>query len=114
MKLINCVQNNKLQASVRMHLVNQFKHQLEEGSAVTLQCYSLGEIQPKFRIVKNPMRLSFLSNTRVEKCTDFKGSVHGFDFRPFNTITGLHVEEDGQFGMNVYYSFIYIVFLCCD
>ncbi|GJS19002.1 replication protein A 70 kDa DNA-binding subunit B [Tanacetum coccineum] len=63
-------QNNKLQASVRMKLVNKFKHQLEEGSAVTLQCYSLG-------------------------------SVHGFDFRPFNTITGLRVEEDGQFGMNV-------------
>ncbi|GJT41602.1 replication protein A 70 kDa DNA-binding subunit B [Tanacetum coccineum] len=90
-------QNNKLQASVRMKLVNKFKHQLEEGSAVTLQCYSLGEIQPKFRIVNNRMRLSFLSNTVVEKCTDFKGSVHGFDFRPFNTITGLRVEEDGQF-----------------
>ncbi|GKD27788.1 replication protein A 70 kDa DNA-binding subunit B, partial [Tanacetum coccineum] len=94
-------QNNKLQASVRMKLVNKFKHQLEEGSAVTLQCYSLGEIQPKFRIVNNRMRLSFLSNTVVEKCTDFKGSVHGFDFRPFNTITGLRVEEDGQFGMNI-------------
>ncbi|GJZ30541.1 nucleic acid-binding, OB-fold protein [Tanacetum coccineum] len=91
------MQNNKLQASVRMKLVNKFKHQLEEGSAVTLQCYSLGGIQPKFRIVNNRMRLSFLSNTVVEKCTDFKGSVHGFDFRPFNTITGLRIEEDGQF-----------------
>ncbi|GJT41604.1 replication protein A 70 kDa DNA-binding subunit B [Tanacetum coccineum] len=37
-------QNNKLQASVRMKLVNKFKHQLEEGSAVTLQCYSLGKM----------------------------------------------------------------------
>ncbi|GKC03416.1 hypothetical protein Tco_0995026 [Tanacetum coccineum] len=44
------------------------------------------------------MRLSFLSNAIVEKCTAYKGSVHDFDFRPFNTIIGLQVEEDGQFG----------------
>ncbi|GJU62278.1 hypothetical protein Tco_1244113, partial [Tanacetum coccineum] len=64
------LRNNKLQASVRIKLVNKFKHQLEE-------------------------ELPF--QTLVEKFPDFKGSVHGFDFRPFNTITGLRVEEDGQF-----------------
>ena len=88
-----------MQATVRMALVNQFKDRLVEGNTVTLQRYSLGEIQPKFRIVKNPLRLNFLSNTVVEKCTDFTGSRHGFVFRPFNTITELSKEEDGQFGM---------------
>ena len=63
-----------------------------------LQRYSLGEIQPKFRIIKKGLRLSFLSNTIVEKCLDFSGSMYGFDFRHFNTITNATVEEDGQFG----------------
>ncbi|GKD90387.1 replication protein A 70 kDa DNA-binding subunit B [Tanacetum coccineum] len=46
--------------------VNPFKHQLEEGNATTLQRYSLEEIQPKFRMVNKALRLSFLSNTKVE------------------------------------------------
>ena len=88
-----------MQATVRMDLVSGFKHQLEEGNTVTLQRYSLGEIQPKFRIVAKPLRLSFLSNTIIGKCEDFTGSMYGFDFRPFRTITSLKNEENGQFGM---------------
>ena len=64
-----------------------------------LQRYSLSEIQQKYRIVKKGLRLSFLSDTIVDKCMDFTGSIHGFDFRPFKTVTDLTVEEDGQFGM---------------
>ena len=90
-----------MQATVRMDLVNGFKHQLQEGNAVTLQRYSLGEIQPKFRIVTKPLRLSFLSNTLIEKCLDFTGSIYGFDFRPFSSIIGLKTEEVGQFGMYI-------------
>lgn len=104
------MQNTKMQATVRMALVKAYKHQLEEGSAVTLQRYSLGEIQPKYRIVKNRMRLSFLSNTIVENCPDFIESVHGFDFRPFKTITELQVEEDGQFGTHLH-DLLIIVFV---
>lgn len=46
-------QNTRMQDTVRMALVNQFKDRLQEGNAVTLQRYSLGEIQPKFHIVTN-------------------------------------------------------------
>ncbi|GJZ06892.1 replication protein A 70 kDa DNA-binding subunit B [Tanacetum coccineum] len=87
--------NTKLQATVRMEKINRFKHQLEEGNAVTHQRYSLGEIQPKFRMVNNAMGLSFLSNTEVETCPDFNGSYHGFIWRPYKSITDLQV--DGQF-----------------
>ncbi|GKD11375.1 replication protein A 70 kDa DNA-binding subunit B, partial [Tanacetum coccineum] len=59
--------------------------------------YSLGEIKPKFCMVYNAMRLSFLSNTEVDSCTDFNGSVHGFVWRDFKSITVLEKEEDGQF-----------------
>ncbi|PWA44532.1 nucleic acid-binding, OB-fold protein [Artemisia annua] len=90
-------QSTKMQATVRMALVNGFKHKLEEGSAVTLSRYSLGEIQPNYCMVNKPLRLSFLSNTIIEPCADFTGSVNGFDFRPFKTITDLQQEEDGQF-----------------
>ncbi|GJU01089.1 replication protein A 70 kDa DNA-binding subunit B [Tanacetum coccineum] len=62
--------NTKMQATVRMGLINRFKHQLEGGNAVTLERYSLGEIQPKFRMVNNALRLSFLSNTKAEKCPE--------------------------------------------
>ncbi|PWA84923.1 replication protein A 70 kDa DNA-binding subunit B [Artemisia annua] len=80
-----------------MKQVDTFKHQIEEGKAVTISRYVLGEIQPRYRMVKNGLRLSFLANTIVEKCNDFTGSMHCFDFRSFKTITNLHVEEDGQF-----------------
>ncbi|PWA96460.1 nucleic acid-binding, OB-fold, Replication protein A, OB domain protein [Artemisia annua] len=66
-------------------------------NTVTLQRYSLGEIQPKFRIVTNPLRMSFLSNTECAECSDFTGSKHRFVFRPFKTIVELKKEEDGQF-----------------
>ncbi|GKC63870.1 replication protein A 70 kDa DNA-binding subunit B, partial [Tanacetum coccineum] len=66
--------NTKMQATVRMRLINRFRHQLEEGNAVILQRYSVGEIQPKFRMVNKALRLSFLSKTEVETCSDFNGS----------------------------------------
>ncbi|GJZ89051.1 replication protein A 70 kDa DNA-binding subunit B [Tanacetum coccineum] len=89
--------NTKMQATVRMTLVNQLKDQLEEGSVVILERYSLGEIKPKYRMVNKALRLSFLSNTKVEPCTDFNGSLYGFDFRGYRSITSLQQEEDGQF-----------------
>ncbi|GJY46595.1 ATP-dependent DNA helicase PIF1-like protein [Tanacetum coccineum] len=64
-----------MQATVRMTLVNQFKDRLKEESAVTLERYSLGEIQPKFRMVNKALRLWYKS------------------------ITSLQQEEDGQFDM---------------
>ena len=76
-----------MQATIRAALVKGYNHQLEEGFAVTLQRYSLGEIQPKYRIVKNRMGLSFLSNTIFEKWAAFNGPVYGFDLRPFKIIT---------------------------
>nr|GEY39671.1 replication protein A 70 kDa DNA-binding subunit B [Tanacetum cinerariifolium] len=33
----------------------------------------------------------------VDSCADFNGSVHGFVWRPFKSITDLKKEEDGQF-----------------
>nr|GEX94289.1 replication protein A 70 kDa DNA-binding subunit B [Tanacetum cinerariifolium] len=84
-------------ATVRMDKLKQFQHHLKEGNALTIQRYSLDEIIPKFRMVYNAMRLSFLSNTKVDSCTDFNGSVHDFVWRPFKSITDLEKEEDGQF-----------------
>ncbi|PWA35622.1 nucleic acid-binding, OB-fold protein [Artemisia annua] len=89
--------NTKMQATCRMANVNQFKHKLVEGAAIKLERYSLGEIQPKYRMVNNALRLSFLRNTLCEPCTDFTGSMYGFDFRGYKSITDLQMEEDGQF-----------------
>ncbi|PWA52086.1 replication protein A 70 kDa DNA-binding subunit B [Artemisia annua] len=89
--------NTKMQATCRMANVSQFKHKLVEGAAVKLERYSLGEIQPKYRMVNNALRLSFLSNTLCEPCTDFTGFMYGFDFRGYKSITDLQMEEDGQF-----------------
>ncbi|GKE40758.1 replication protein A 70 kDa DNA-binding subunit B [Tanacetum coccineum] len=84
-------------ATVRIGFINQFRHQLEEGNAVTFQRYSLGENQPKFCMLNKALRLSFLSNTKVETCSDFNGSYHGFAWRPYKSINDLQKEEDGQF-----------------
>ncbi|PWA71449.1 nucleic acid-binding, OB-fold protein [Artemisia annua] len=53
---------------------------------------------PKYRIVNNALCQSFLSNTLCEPCPDFTGSMYGFDFRNYISITDLQIEEDGQFG----------------
>ncbi|GJU62942.1 zinc knuckle CX2CX4HX4C containing protein [Tanacetum coccineum] len=64
-----------MQAQVRMKLVNRFKDRLKEGSVVTLEGYSLGEIQLKFHMVNKALRLSFLSSTKVEPCPDFSDVI---------------------------------------
>ncbi|GJQ90466.1 replication protein A 70 kDa DNA-binding subunit B, partial [Tanacetum coccineum] len=89
--------NTRMQATVRMALVNQFKDKLGEGKAVTIQRYTIGEIKPNYRMVNNAFRLSFLMNTDVEICNDFTGSLHGFDFRSYSSITQLKQEENCQF-----------------
>ncbi|GJZ64975.1 replication protein A 70 kDa DNA-binding subunit B [Tanacetum coccineum] len=45
-------------ATMRMTLVNLFKDRLKEGNVVTLEGYSLGEIQPKF---------GYVNETRLEQ-----------------------------------------------
>nr|GEU36289.1 replication protein A 70 kDa DNA-binding subunit B [Tanacetum cinerariifolium] len=89
--------NSNMQATVRMDKLKRFQHHLKEGNALTIQRYSLDKINPKFRMVYNVMRLSFLSNTKVDSCIDFYGSIHVFVWRPFKSITNLEKEEDGQF-----------------
>nr|GEY00296.1 replication protein A 70 kDa DNA-binding subunit B [Tanacetum cinerariifolium] len=89
--------NTKMQETVRMDKLKRFQHHLKEGNALTIQRYSLGEIKMKFRMVYNAMRLSFFSNTEVDSCADFNGSVHSFVWRPFKSINDLKKEEDGQF-----------------
>ncbi|PWA71751.1 replication protein A 70 kDa DNA-binding subunit B [Artemisia annua] len=63
----NLVLNTRIQGQIRMKQVDTFRHQIEEGKAVTISRYVLGEIQPRYRMVKNELRLSFLANTIVEK-----------------------------------------------
>ena len=87
-----------MQAQVRMSLVPTFKQQLNEGDAVVLRMYSLGQIQPSYRMVGNPLKLNFVSKTQVNQCVDFKGSVHGFVFKPFKEIVQCKTEAVGQFG----------------
>ncbi|GKE92934.1 replication protein A 70 kDa DNA-binding subunit B, partial [Tanacetum coccineum] len=64
--------NTRMQATVRMGFLNQFKDWLKEGSSIILEGY-------------------------MEPCNDFIGSLHGFDFRGYKSITDLKQEEDGQF-----------------
>ncbi|PWA91567.1 nucleic acid-binding, OB-fold protein [Artemisia annua] len=94
---MNVPKGTNMQASVRMALVPVFKQQLDEADAVVLRMYSLGHIQPNYRIVNNPLRLNFVSKTQVSQCVDFKGSIHGFDFKPFKDILKCKNEVSGQF-----------------
>nr|GEV00798.1 RNA-directed DNA polymerase, eukaryota [Tanacetum cinerariifolium] len=81
--------------------INSFEEWLEWVSSIRLPLKQkqifIGKIKPKFRMVYNAMRLSFLSNTEVDSCTDFNGSVHGFVWMLFKSITNLEKEVDGQF-----------------
>nr|GEU65752.1 replication protein A 70 kDa DNA-binding subunit B [Tanacetum cinerariifolium] len=47
-------------------------------------------------MVNKALRLVFVQY-KVEPCTDFNGSLYGFDFRGYRSITSLQQEDDGQF-----------------
>nr|GEY16869.1 replication protein A 70 kDa DNA-binding subunit B [Tanacetum cinerariifolium] len=85
------------QVIVQMVKLKRIEHHLKEGNALKTQRYSLGEIKLKFRMVYNAMPVSFLSNTKVDLCIDFNGSVHDFVWRPLKSITGLEKKDDCQF-----------------
>lgn len=53
-----------------------------------MKVYSLIQIQPNYRIVG----LNFISKTQVRQFVDFKGFVHGFDFKPFKEILQCQTE----------------------
>nr|GEW56160.1 hypothetical protein [Tanacetum cinerariifolium] len=90
-------QGAKIHATVSSKLVPMFKQQLTEGDAVVLRMYSLGQTQPAYRVVPNPIKLNFVSKTQVSQCVDFKGPVHGFVFKPFEDIFQCQTEAMGQF-----------------
>ncbi|GJZ62314.1 replication protein A 70 kDa DNA-binding subunit B [Tanacetum coccineum] len=90
-------QGAKMHATVRSKLVHVFKQQLNEGDAVMLRMYSLGQTQPTYQVVPNPIKLNFVSKTQVSQCVDFKGSIHGFVFKPFKEILQCQTEAMGQF-----------------
>ncbi|GJV38008.1 replication protein A 70 kDa DNA-binding subunit B [Tanacetum coccineum] len=81
-----------------MSLVPMFKQQLNEGDAVVLRMYSLGQIQPAYRVVPNHLKLNFITKTQISQCVDFKGSVHGFVFKPFKEILQSQTKVIDQFG----------------
>ncbi|GJT11497.1 transposon ty3-I gag-pol polyprotein [Tanacetum coccineum] len=51
-------QGAKMHATVRMCLVPMFKQQLNEGDAVVLQMYSLGQIQPAYQVSSGNLKMS--------------------------------------------------------
>nr|GEV34446.1 hypothetical protein [Tanacetum cinerariifolium] len=97
----SCEKGAKMQATVRMKLVPTFKQQLNEGDAVVLRMYSLGQTQPVYRVVPNPLKLNFVSKTQLSQYVDFKGSVHGFVFKHFKYILQSQTEAMGIFFLDV-------------
>ncbi|GKA50614.1 hypothetical protein Tco_0743687, partial [Tanacetum coccineum] len=88
-------QFKKMQATFKMALVSGFKHQSDEGEAVTLQMYGLGGL--------------------------FWGSAHDFDIKPYKKILDCKTKVIGQlseffaFQFHVYYYFIIdYVDVTCD
>ncbi|GKA22624.1 replication protein A 70 kDa DNA-binding subunit B [Tanacetum coccineum] len=59
-------QGAKMHAAIRSKLVSMFKQQLNEGDAVILRMYSLGQTQPAYRVVPNPIKLNFF----LKSCDD--------------------------------------------
>ncbi|GJX18592.1 hypothetical protein Tco_0221269 [Tanacetum coccineum] len=64
--------NTKMLKTVRMALVNQFKDRLKEGSVVTLERYSLEEIQPRGNELKCTLWSAFAQqfNDFLNTCSD--------------------------------------------
>ncbi|GKD28018.1 hypothetical protein Tco_1234232 [Tanacetum coccineum] len=64
-----------MQATVRMALVNQFKHKLEEGRAITLQRYSLEKYSPNHAKIIMILQLAMMKMWDGKMCV--QNGYHG-------------------------------------
>ncbi|XP_022032383.1 uncharacterized protein LOC110933470 [Helianthus annuus] len=80
------LKGDKSQVIVKKVLMSVFENQLEEGSAVVLSKFGVGEMNDKFPIIKHSYKLIFYHQTNVKRCEDFKGPLYGFQLVDFHHI----------------------------
>ncbi|KAF8091389.1 hypothetical protein N665_0446s0009 [Sinapis alba] len=69
---------DKIHASVKKELVNQFNHLLSQGRTMTCTNFSLNHSCGCYRKISHLYKISFLSSTRVRSCDDFTVALNGF------------------------------------
>ncbi|KAF3553729.1 hypothetical protein F2Q69_00011731 [Brassica cretica] len=69
---------DKIHASVKKELVNQFEHQLEEGKTLTFTIFSLNHSIGSYRTTNHLYKISVLATTRVRSCEALPVGLNGF------------------------------------
>nr|VDD07067.1 unnamed protein product [Brassica oleracea] len=81
---------DKIHASVKKELVNQFEHQLEQGKTLTFTNFSLNHSVGSYRTTNHLYKISVFATTRVRSCEALHVSLNGF------TPVNFHEVLDGS------------------
>ncbi|CAG7895016.1 unnamed protein product [Brassica rapa] len=69
---------DKIHATVKKELVNQFDPFLAEGKTKMMVNFSLNHSCGSYRTTNHPYKISFLATTRVKICEDLPRAINGF------------------------------------
>ncbi|XP_013632635.1 PREDICTED: replication protein A 70 kDa DNA-binding subunit A-like [Brassica oleracea var. oleracea] len=69
---------DKIHATVKKELVNQFEHQLEQGKTLTFTIFSLNHSIGSYRTTNHLYKISMLATTRVRSCEALPVGLNGF------------------------------------
>ncbi|KAF3520562.1 hypothetical protein DY000_02061124 [Brassica cretica] len=85
---------DKIHASVKKELVNQFEHQLEQGKTLNFTNFSLNHSVGSYRTTNHLYKISVLSTTRVRSCEALSVGLNGFTLVNFQEVLDGSLNPD--------------------
>ncbi|XP_035844047.1 uncharacterized protein LOC118490492 [Helianthus annuus] len=76
----------KIQAGIKSHLIPVFDGQLQEGAAVILSKFGVGENKDLYKVAVHDYKINFYRCTTITPVRDWQGVEYGFNFRAYQDI----------------------------
>ncbi|KAL4592690.1 hypothetical protein LXL04_005693 [Taraxacum kok-saghyz] len=90
-------ERGKIQCNVEAPFIQRLGKLLEEYAAVYIEKPTIGLNVGSYRNVENQHKLYFYYTTKVSRCNDFNGPVHGFSFATFQSLMENSIPKDVTF-----------------
>ncbi|KAL4590890.1 hypothetical protein LXL04_003836 [Taraxacum kok-saghyz] len=84
--MIKVIIISKIQCNVEAAFIQRLGKFLQEYAAVYIEKPTIGLNVWSYRNVENEHKLYFYYTTKVSRCNDFNGPIHGFSFAAFQSL----------------------------
>ncbi|GKC68969.1 replication protein A 70 kDa DNA-binding subunit B, partial [Tanacetum coccineum] len=81
------LEGNRIQASIKLENMNKFLAVLDEGSCYRIGDFGVGKNGRKFPLLNHRYKINFYQNTSVTRVIHFDQNLCGFKFEPFQNFT---------------------------